>query len=502
VTLAASFLVVGPAFAWESMQTCSGTPIAWPSGNPNTVWRLSSSLPSNDLSNSEVDSAINAAFAEWGRPGCSAFNASQSSDAVGDPTDNNNSNNIIGFYENGWPSNYGTTTLAVTLTGWTEPGCDITTADMVVNGTSHYWVVGNPDNWNEADLQAVMAHETGHWIGFDHSNYSGSTLQAMYTGGIGERTITCDDTDGACTLYPSSGNSCTHDRYCECSVGCNGGYCGGVPSGDDDDDDDDDDATSGQDDDDATDPPQDDDDSDVSGDCSGSLESYDESEPNDWQDEEDVDWFESNGGDLVIEGSLTCGNNGSQYTADSDWFVIDIPCTDSGRFALDWSGSNSDLDFYIWGADSEPVIQSATAEFEGPVFDDGDGSGRLFVQLLCWEGNPTDYSFSIDWAPFSASGDDDDATGSPGDDDTGGSSDDDDATGSSGDDDDDDDDDDGVGTTTLGDLGDGSMGSSDAGCSCRRSWEASSSASPGAFALAFLLVVFGGWRRSDAFLAP
>jgi hypothetical protein len=452
--MASCMLVValpGAAKAWTGMHYCSGgapcnpgssgcQPIGWAPGSPNTVWRLSSTYTSADLTNSQVDAAVGAAFSEWGAPGCTEFNPLQSADTPGDPLDNANSNHIVGFLESSWPASMGgSSTLAVTMPGWYQaPYCEyIENADMVINGVHHNWVTGNPSNWNQADLESVIAHEAGHWIGFDHNTYAGSTLRASYSGGISERTLTCDDSEGVCAIYPSSGNACTADRYCDCGVGCNGGYCGGTPTGDDDDSTPTGDDDTAGDDDDAGD--------DISGPCSASSETFYETEPNDWVADEDVDWFQSSGGDTSVVGSLTCGNDGQSYTGDKDWFVVDFPCTDTARFTLDWN-TNSDLDFYVYGTSGDPLEESATAETSGPVTADGLAGGRVYVLVMCWEGDSATYEFLFDWTPFQGStlGDDDDTstgddddTGSSGDDDTGSSGDDD--TGSSGDDDDDDD---------------------------------------------------------------
>lgn len=451
---ALGFAVPAPAFAWQEMASCGGNNYtAWAPGNPNSIWQLSTSFASTDLSNSEVDSALNAAFNEWGVPGCSEWNAQQGTDVSGNPEDGNDENHLVGFDSSFNPS-FGSTTLAVTLTWWWND-CEIGGSDMVINQEDHTWVVGQPGSWNEADLQSVIAHEAGHWIGLDHSNYSGSSLTAYYSGALDERTLTCDDTDASCTLYPSGGTSCSANRYCPCGVACDAnGYCDGVISGDDDDD-----STPVGDDDTVG-----DDDSEPTQNCSGSAESYEEDEPNDWQGDEDVNWIQPGGGDLSISGNTQCGNDGENYTGDGDWFVIDVPCADDGRFTLDWSGSG-DMDFYIWGSDGEEaILYNYDQNAGGPTSVDGAAGGRLYLFVACWEGPASDWIFTIDWAPFGGgSGDDDDDT-TPADDDTS----DDDTTGdddTSADDDASDDDTDD--TTPLGD--DDGGGRAGRGCICTAS---------------------------------
>ena len=97
-----------------------------------------------------------------------------------------------------------------------------------------------------------------------------------------------------------------------------------------------------------------------------------------------VDYFISSGGDLTYTGTLTCGNDGNNYTADSDWIVVDFPCASEARFVLDWSTS-SDLDFYVWGSAGESLIENATAESGGPISTESFAGGRLYFLFSCWE---------------------------------------------------------------------------------------------------------------------
>jgi hypothetical protein len=163
-------------------------------------------------------------------------------------------------------------------------------------------------------------------------------------------------------------------------------------------------------------------------------------------------------------GSLTCGNNGQSYTGDKDWFVIDFPCTDRSRFTLDWK-TDSDLDFYVYGSSGDALQESSTAEMEGPVYAEGDASGRVYVVVMCWEGDNATYEFLFDWVPFQgSSGGDDDDTGSGQDDDDTGSGQDDDDTGSGQDDDD-------TGNSSDDDGGDDDDAPQRRGCSCYDSAE-------------------------------
>ena len=428
------------------LSTCNGAWTAWPSSSPETIWRRSTTFTSLDLSTAQVDAGLNDAFAEWGQPGCSSFDAAAGSTTIASPLDNQDNDDTIGFVGSGWP--FGQSALAVTTPAWFGD-CEIFQADMVFNQRDWEWVVGSPANWWEADFEAVAVHEIGHWIGFDHNGWPGSSLNPSYSGDTSERTLTCSDTEGVCAAYPSGGTACLGDEYCPCSESCVGGACTGGGDDDDDDDDDDDGAPGG-----------------ICG--SGVLQQYTEQEPNDWTNDDDVNYLEASGADMRLAGFLTCGNNGEQYTGDIDWIVIDFPCTGTARFTMDWS-ANALMDFYVLGTDPEEPLASVLSEqVSPPTVDTAAAGGRLFVALACWDGEPGSWSFEIDWEPFGG-GDDDDAT-----------ADDDDATT---DDDDgaDDDDDDGapVGRVRTN------------ACGCH------SSADPGAAALlAVLLTLVVATRRT------
>jgi len=246
---------------------------------------------------------------------------------------------------------------------------------MVFNG-QNFSFNPNSSSSNRVDFQAVATHEAGHWAGMDHSNYGGSSLWASYSGGTAERDLTCDDTEAICGNAPSGSNTCTADKYCACGVSCDNGTCSGSAP---------------------VDP--------GNGSCSGSGATYSEQEPNDWTGESDVDYFTpSGGGDIIINGQITCGNNGNAYTADRDWFVVDLPCSDAARFNLDWSGS-SDLDFIIYNtSDAQPFASNTDGGLSGPAIDDATAGGRIFAFVACWEGDSTSYTLRIDREPFSSGG--------------------------------------------------------------------------------------------------
>jgi MYXO-CTERM domain-containing protein len=279
----------------------------------------------------------------------------------------------------------------------------MTSADMVVNDYAHNWT---SDGSSGFDLQSVVTHEVGHWIGLSHTGYgSVATMHPYNNGGTSWRTLSCDDTEAACDLYPSTGTACTADHYCACGETCINGWCDGVvsgpPAGDDDD--------AAPDDDDAA--PDDDDAAPPVGDCSGADESLAESEPNDWDGSNDYDSLDSSGGDLTISGTISCARD---WNADHDWFVVDVPCADDVQFTLDWGGGTSDLDFWVYDADGDLIVTNQDEDYSGPVMEQTTAGEQLQIVVACWSGPSVPYTFTVDWFPWgSQAGPDDDDDDGP-----------------------------------------------------------------------------------------
>ncbi|HCP48404.1 MAG TPA: hypothetical protein DIU15_20370, partial [Deltaproteobacteria bacterium] len=356
------------------MATCGGGYSAWPSGDPNTIWKLSTSFPSADLTSAQVAVAMDAAFDEWAEPGCSEFNAERGPDAALDPLAQDGAFSV-GFYETDWPASLGDA-LAVT-TWYTNGQCEVTEADIVFRGTDVLWVDDGWLNYLEVDVQAVATHEVGHWVGFGHDSTSGSPMNPTYSGTRSERTLTCNNTEGVCTLYPASGVSCSQDRYCPCGVGCNDGLCEGAPTNSDEEE--------------LFEP----------GDCDdGPSASIDEEEPND--ELYDSQYLSRVEGDLEISGSLSSCGNGLDWTGDMDRIVLDMDCADEVTFVLDWSDSDADLDFWVDGLGLSGQWEQVADSVEWgspPAWDSGIADRDLNITIACWSGVPSDWTLNVYFGP-------------------------------------------------------------------------------------------------------
>jgi len=95
--------------------------------------------------------------------------------------------------------------FAVTLVWNLKDTGEIVDADMLLNPTiGNLTICGDrcKDTQNDIDLQNVMTHEAGHFLGLAHSDVPDSTMSATApTGQTSKRDLEDDDRQGLCSIY-------------------------------------------------------------------------------------------------------------------------------------------------------------------------------------------------------------------------------------------------------------------------------------------------------------
>lgn len=109
--------------------------------------------------------------------------------------------NVIVFREQVWPYADATNTLGFTWVQYDTTTGEIRGADMEINGTNHLVPTSSGDP-NQYDLLTIMTHEAGHFFGLGHSGDLTAMMYAYYTPGA---SLSQDDVDGICSIYPSDG---------------------------------------------------------------------------------------------------------------------------------------------------------------------------------------------------------------------------------------------------------------------------------------------------------
>lgn len=112
--------------------------------------------------------------------------------------------NLIVFREDAWPYNDAANTLGLTTVTFNAESGEIYDADMEINASGKNLSITDTVPANGFDLASVITHEAGHFLGLAHATSSTATMFASYKPGTTTlRSLTSDDIDGLCAIYPS-----------------------------------------------------------------------------------------------------------------------------------------------------------------------------------------------------------------------------------------------------------------------------------------------------------
>ena len=174
----------------------------------------------------EVRDAADRAFAAWssvecdGRPiGIELRQTRQLADCGVAQHDRRGPNmNAIVFVED-WSDHddFSRDAFAITLAWNLKASGEIVDVDMLVNPTlGQLTICGDscPRRPNVVDLQNVITHEAGHFLGLAHSDVPDATMSSTARPDeIKKRTLDADDSEGLCAIYGSlPAAKCDEDR--------------------------------------------------------------------------------------------------------------------------------------------------------------------------------------------------------------------------------------------------------------------------------------------------
>ncbi|MEP7050492.1 MAG: matrixin family metalloprotease [Pseudomonadota bacterium] len=110
--------------------------------------------------------------------------------------------NVIAFHDAPWPyTDTGADTLALTTVFFNGDTGEIYDANVEINTNQDTFAVGNADE-SQLDLNAVLTHELGHFLGLSHSasSHPEATMYSSYMPGM--VTLAQDDEDAICASLP------------------------------------------------------------------------------------------------------------------------------------------------------------------------------------------------------------------------------------------------------------------------------------------------------------
>jgi hypothetical protein len=123
--------------------------------------------------------------------------------------------NIVLFQDSKWRYTSADNNLAKTTVTFDDESGEIFDADIEINHAYNNFTISEENV--EYDLESIVTHEVGHFIGLDHSLDAAATMNATYEKGSTElRSLEPDDVEGACAAYEP-------DRDAKCNTKPKGG---------------------------------------------------------------------------------------------------------------------------------------------------------------------------------------------------------------------------------------------------------------------------------------
>jgi hypothetical protein len=113
--------------------------------------------------------------------------------------------NVVLFQDDNWKYRGIDGTLAKTSVTYNDETGEIYDADIEVNTANNTVTITDDPEKIQYDLQAILTHEVGHFIGVAHSPDPSAVMFASYSpGSTSQRKLHPDDVDAVCGIYPST----------------------------------------------------------------------------------------------------------------------------------------------------------------------------------------------------------------------------------------------------------------------------------------------------------
>lgn len=193
----------------------TGAKLFWPT---SCVSYAVNKLGTESLDPNDTRDVIRKTFQSWSDVPCPAGGTASMTFQERDPVSCKKSEynktgpnlNVILFQDADWKYRGIDGTLAKTSVTFNEDTGEIYDADIEVNAAYNEVTITDDLRKVQYDLQSVLTHEVGHFIGLAHSADSNAVMFESYTpGSLALRQLTPDDVDAVCAAYPpNDGKAC------------------------------------------------------------------------------------------------------------------------------------------------------------------------------------------------------------------------------------------------------------------------------------------------------
>jgi hypothetical protein len=192
-----------------------GEKLWWPT---TCIGYATNKLGTQDYDPADTRAVIQKTFQHWTEVKCEDGSISKMGFEERDPVpckkseyNKNGPNvNVVLFQDDNWKYRGVDGTLAKTSVTYSDDTGEIYDADIEVNTANNTVTMTEEQGKVEYDLEAILTHEVGHFIGIAHSDDPSAVMFASYTpGSLAQRKLTPDDIKAVCTIYPA-----TYDKPC------------------------------------------------------------------------------------------------------------------------------------------------------------------------------------------------------------------------------------------------------------------------------------------------
>jgi MYXO-CTERM domain-containing protein len=184
-----------------------GLPLLWKGGCVSYSVQRDAS-PARNIDYDTIHKIVEKSFDRWTSTDCDGDAPSLTTSDLSpvncsepEYNSNNPNANVIMFRDTDWPYDGANATLALTTITFNFETGEIFDADIEVN--SFKTRLSTSNTVVEFDLESVITHEAGHFLGLSHSHVEGATMFVEYQkGDLSFRDLSSDDEGGMCAAYP------------------------------------------------------------------------------------------------------------------------------------------------------------------------------------------------------------------------------------------------------------------------------------------------------------
>jgi len=214
-----------------------GAKLFWPT---SCIGYATNKLGSNRFDPEDTRAVIRKAFEAWSEVECPDGHVASMTFQEREPVACRKSQynpkapnvNVILFQDSMWRYRDVSQTLAKTSVTYNDETGEIYDADIEINTANEPISISNEPGEVKADLQAILTHEVGHFIGLAHSHKRDAVMYAEYSNGsTAQRRLTADDVEAICAVYPpDNGVVCDTEPRNGFSGRCDDAETGGICS--------------------------------------------------------------------------------------------------------------------------------------------------------------------------------------------------------------------------------------------------------------------------------